>query len=420
MVDVGAQINHYKVVEHIGRGGMADVWSARDARLNRMVAIKTIAPGLNPQDDPVSLFKREAQTIAQMEHPHILPIYDFGDYQGMLYIVMRFVTGGSLGDRMELGRLPLEESLRLGKAVARALDYAHENNVIHLDLKPQNVLLDGHDSPYLADFGLAARADPSGRAQNPGSGTMIYMPPEQFVADTVDKRADLYSFALMMYHLLTGDLPFDMPLAFRQMQFHDVLPALPDYADGVTEVLRRGTSEEPGFRPESAQAIMQELEAALAGAIDLTGLDAPFAGPVGFATDDANLREAVDIYTRAHHAWAGGQGRFLLGVTHFMLMNDYYLFADRHGLEIDLEGRQMLLRGALEYDRDIEHWWDQLDDSNRRWVSLHAVRSENPPARVRALQRLESLPDSEPLRIPRLVAQALQVETDEQAQLAEL
>jgi hypothetical protein len=224
----------------------------------------------------------------------------------------------------------------------------------------------------------------------------------------------------MMYHLLTGDLPFDMPLAFRQMQFHDVLPALPDYADTVTEVLRRGTSEEPAFRPESAQAIMHELEAALAGAIDLTGLDAPFAGPVGFATDDANLREAVDIYTRAHHAWAGGQGRFLLGVTHFMLMNDYYLFADRHGLEIDLEGRQMLLRGALEYDRDIEHWWDQLDDSNRRWVCLHAVRSENAPARVRALQRLEALPDSEPLRIPRLVAQALQVETDEQAQLAEL
>ncbi len=149
---------------------MADVWSARDKRLNRTVAIKTVARDLSQEANPVRLFEREARTIASLEHPHILPIYEFGEYEGQLYIVMRYVSGGSLEDLLEEGPLAVDETLRLARLVAHALDYAHANQVIHLDLKPSNILLDSYRQPYLADFGLAAVLGLEGRAANPVPG----------------------------------------------------------------------------------------------------------------------------------------------------------------------------------------------------------------------------------------------------------
>lgn len=434
-MDIGVEINQYLVVEHIGRGGMADVWSARDQKLNRMVAIKTIAKTLSSDTDPVGMFKQEAQTIAKMEHPHILPIYDFGEFEGQLYIVMRYVAGGSLDDLLRRGPAPLNEALRLGQAVAQALDFAHKNQVIHLDLKPPNVLLDSHQSPYLADFGLATALDPEGKAVNPGAGTLLYMAPEQLTAETIDHRADIYSFAIVMYHVLTGEMPFDatVPLALKQMQFQEELtdpesinPSLPSY---FGDVLRRATALDPDQRHGTLVQLVDELreivEDTSGVAVSLGEIDRRYEDdmPAGIDYDgsDMAILEAVDIYSRARHNWAGGNGRFLLGVTHFMLMNSYYMDAELHGLDLDIEGVQMLLRGALEYDNAVEFWWARMgDDDNRRWVCLHALRSGNAPARVRALYRLETLSDSETPQIPRLVAQALQIETNEEARLAAL
>lgn len=437
-MDVGVEINQYKVIEHIGRGGMADVWSAQDQRLNRMVAIKTIAHGLSQDADPINLFKTEAQTIAQMEHPHILPIYDFGEFEGQLYIVMRYVAGGSLEDMLRRGALPLNEVLRLGQAVAQALDYAHANKVIHLDLKPPNVLLDSHQSPYLADFGLASKLDREGKATNPGSGTLLYMAPEQLTAEIIDHRADIYSFCIVLFHMMTGQLPFEgsAPLALKQLQYHEELPDVddinPNLPSYLTGILRQGTAIDPAQRPARLMDIINEMQLVLTttgefaaiGTSDDYAMSAvdPYSmvtEPMGDSTD-MELLEAVDIYSRARHAWAGGNGRFLLGVTHFMIMNGYYMRADQHGLELDEPGMQMLLRGALEYEIEIDFWWDKITPDSRRWVCLHAVRSGNAPARVRALYRLETLPDSDKPQIPKLVAQALQVETNEEARLAAL
>jgi hypothetical protein len=436
-MDVGVQIKQYKIVEHIGRGGMADVWSARDQELNRMVAVKTIAHGLSADQNPVEMFRREAQTIANLEHPHILPIYAFGDYEGQLYIVMRYVAGGSLEDLLRRGPLPLNEALRMAQAIAEALDYAHMNKVVHLDLKPPNVLLDSHNSPYLADFGLAKVLDREGKTNNPGSGTLLYMAPEQLTSELIDHRADVYSFCLVLFHMLTGQLPFEatIPLALKQLQYRENLPdpdllnpGLPTY---LGEILRRGTSVDPSDRPPNVGMIIDEIQEALAGTAYLSTAEfqSVFSGEDSYTADiqelagditDMEILEAVDIYSRARHAWAGGNGRFLLGVTHFMLMNSYYMDAERHGLEVDEAGRQMLLRGALEYDVEVNFWWSQLDDDNRRWVCLHAIRSNNVPARVRALYRLETLPDAEKPQIPKLVAQLLQVETKEEVRLAAL
>ena len=256
-MDVGVEFSHYRVVEHIGRGGMADVWSARDKRLNRTVAIKTIGRDLSVDNEPLKLFEKEAQTIAQLEHPHILPIYDFGEHTGQLYIVMRYVTGGSLEDLLSSGPMPTAEVLRHARAIAGALDYAHSNHVIHLDLKPSNILLDSNQSPYLADFGLATVLGPEGRAANPGYGTLLYMAPEQLTSGELDHRADIYAFAIMVFQMLTGELPFDATtsLALKQLQNQEDMPDVDqlgsDLAEALTPVLRRGTALNPDSRPNT-------------------------------------------------------------------------------------------------------------------------------------------------------------------------
>jgi serine/threonine protein kinase len=514
-MDVGVEFSNYQVIEHIGRGGMADVWSARDKRLSRTVAIKTIARDLSYDINPVKLFEREAQTIAALEHPHILPIYEFGEYTGQLYIVMRYVSGGSLEEVLEQGPLSVEEMMRIAKAVGQALDYAHNSKVIHLDLKPSNILLDSYKSPYLADFGLATVLDPQGRAQNPGSGTLLYMAPEQLTADVLDLRADIYSFAILVFHMLTGQLPFDasMPLALKQLQLNEEMPDVqsvrPGLPDALNVVLRHASQLDINRRPSTIREVIHRLEAVIAFAktpnsldtvtvpsvppqqsMDTRTLDDVISSPIEglisrppdknetrqidelisgpiedlisrpvdseFVSSDENLisrpvdkiskppdeiselkidisdlgnvplmkpedmarREAEDIYQRARRNYARGQGRFSLGVTDYILIADYYMRAEEYGLELDDAGMQMLLRGALEYDHDIDFWWKKLNDESRRWTTLHALRSENAPARVRALQRLETLPDADIPVIPKLVAQALQVETNTAAQLA--
>ena len=439
MVDVGTQINQYRVIEHIGRGGMADVWSARDESLGRMVAVKTIARNLTSDADPIALFEREAKTIANLEHPHILPIFGFGERDGKLYIIMRFVTGGSLEDKLRSGgAMTYEDTITIGRAVADALEYAHTQHIVHLDLKPPNILLDSQGAPYLADFGLATALDPQGRAQNPGSGTLLYMAPEQITSDELDHRVDVYSFSLVIYHMLTGSLPFKgtSPLAIRQIQFQDDLPPLtdlnPDLPDTLTEILRRGTAVDPNARYADAKALIDDITDALGaseqtmnGGVQTTGVQGNASTPfVELVTmvDPAKVqqREAKDIYNRAYAAWANGNGRFLLSVTHFMVMSDYYKRAADIGLSYDRSGAQMLLRGALEYNYHLDYWWQQVDTDGRRWVSIHTIRSENPQARIRALYRLETLPDTDPPRIPKQVAQALSIENDKGAILAAL
>ncbi len=441
-MDIGSEFSHYKVVEHIGRGGMADVWSARDKRLNRTVAIKTIARDLSQDNgaDPIKLFEREAQTIAQLEHPHILPIYDFGENEGQLYIAMRYVTGGSLEHMLADGPMATDMVVRQARNIASALDYAHKNHVIHLDLKPSNILMDSNESPYLADFGLATVLGPEGRAANPGYGTLLYMAPEQLTAGELDHRADIYSFAILVFQMLTGELPFDATtsLALKQLQWQEDLPEAEkmgsELAEVLTPVLRRGTALSPDDRPDTLTELVNELEEALGKVHGLTTaiprgdfddedgvglLTIDLSGVMTIADQGAMVRrEAQDIYNRARKAWAHGQGRFLLGVTHFMVMNDVYMKAEEYGLEIDEAGLQLLLRGALEYDHEIDYWWDKLDKDNRRWVALHTIRSESAPARARAFYRLETIPDGDPPRIPTLVAQALALETNDEAKKA--
>ncbi|MCC6612239.1 MAG: protein kinase [Anaerolineae bacterium] len=443
-MDVGVEFSNYRVIEHIGRGGMADVWSARDKRLNRVVAIKTMARGLSLDLDPVKMFEQEAHTIAALEHPHILPIYDFGEYEQQLYIAMRYVAGGSLEGVLQQGPMPVDEAVTMARAVGGALDHAHRNKVVHLDLKPSNILLDSQGQPYLADFGLATVMDYEGRARNPGSGTLLYMAPEQVTSDLLDHRADIYSFCILLFHVFTGTLPFDgtVPLALAQLQMSDEMPDVSTIQSGLpyelTLLLRHGTLVDLDQRPSSVKEILDRLDEVISpNSIPVSA--PPVREPVpivfghtGSATINLNtgntlplstaeglaLREATEIYQRARRAWAGGQGRFILGITDFILVNDYYSQAEIYGLEFDDVGKQMMLRGALEYDYEADFWWERLSEDARRRVALHAVRGQNAAARVRALRRLEDLDDTEPPQIPKLVAQSLRLENNQVAKLA--
>jgi serine/threonine protein kinase len=267
---VGEQFEHYVVVEHIGRGGMADVWSARDERLHRTVAIKTIMADVSNEQTRVQ-FEHEARTIAALEHSNILPIYDFGEIERQLYIVMRYVAGGSLLDRIvEVGALSDAEALRVGEAISTALERAHAEKIVHRDLKPANVLLDRFGTPYLADFGLAAVVG-AGDDDSLSSGTLIYMPPEQMFGQAVDHRSDIYAFAVMLFQMITGEFPFEgkAALCLKQVQEGEELPDprryRPDLSDQVANVLRIATAMDIEARFDSASELMSEVSAALQG-----------------------------------------------------------------------------------------------------------------------------------------------------------
>ena len=206
----------YQVGEEIGTGGMATVYEARDLRHDRVVALKVLHPVMGPGSELPRRFLQEIRIASRLVHPHILPVHDSGERDGFLWFAMPYLGCESLRDRIDrLGRLPIDEALRITAAIASALDYAHRQEVVHRDVKPENVLLaDGH--PIVADFGIA-RALSAGRGKGENTpitgagmvvGTPAYMSPEQAAGDEVDGRSDQYSLACLAYEMLVGSPPF--------------------------------------------------------------------------------------------------------------------------------------------------------------------------------------------------------------------
>ena len=221
---VGKSLDQYQLLSLLGRGGMAAVYRSHQPSMDRDVAIKVISGQL--ADDPtfIARFEREARLIAKLQHPHILPVYDFGRRDGVLYLVMRLVEGGSLDERLRQGPLSLDVAAQMFTDIASALTYAHDQGIIHRDLKPNNILLDSKDNPYLTDFGIAKMMqDSTGQITATGTiiGTPSYMAPEMWRGEAVDARTDIYSLGIMLYEMVTGALPFkgDTPYALMYKHF---------------------------------------------------------------------------------------------------------------------------------------------------------------------------------------------------------
>src|SRR5258708_16823768 len=228
---IGQQLGQYEVVARIGAGGMATVYRARQAKIGREVAIKVIKSDLADSADFARRFEREARTVAGLSHPHILKLFDYGEQEGMVYLVMELLNGGSLADKIHReGALPLDVIGHLLDQLGSALDYAHQHGVIHRDLKPQNVLLDQNGNAFLTDFGIAKMIGDATALTQTGAalGTPSYMAPEQWLGQPIDSRADIYSLGVMLFEMLTGPTPFisETPFGFMHQHVYSPLPPL--------------------------------------------------------------------------------------------------------------------------------------------------------------------------------------------------
>jgi serine/threonine protein kinase len=270
----GQRLGQYQITGLLGKGGMATVYRARQLTVDRDVAIKVIETNLTANPEFTIRFEREAKTIASLNHPFILKLFDFGSKDNLLYLVMELHTGGSLADRLrERGPLEPEEVLRYIEQISKALDYAHARNIIHRDLKPQNILLDSEGNAILTDFGIARISTDATRltGTSMAMGTPAYMAPEQWLGAEVGFQADLYALAMMAYELLTGALPYtgNTPPALMYQHLHEMPVPLrqkrPELPQSLEQVILRGIAKHPEDRFQSATAFAEAFREALSG-----------------------------------------------------------------------------------------------------------------------------------------------------------
>ena len=268
---VGKSLGGFRIVEKIGAGGMATVFKAYQSTLDRYIAIKVL-PAYHARDPIfVKRFVQEARSVARLAHPNIVQIHDFDEQDGYTYIVMEYVDGGTLKDRLKKP-LSVTEAADFIIQAAEGLDCAHRNGIIHRDVKPANMLLrkDGH--LLLSDFGIAKILEGTTNLTRVGTGigTPQYMSPEQGMGQAVDRRSDIYSLGIVFFHCLTGRVPFtaDSPLTITVKHMNEPLPIDMLTVEGVPQpiiqVVQKMTAKQPHERYQSAEALIDALTSALA------------------------------------------------------------------------------------------------------------------------------------------------------------
>jgi serine/threonine-protein kinase len=263
---IGKQFGSYVLQELLGRGGMAAVYRGYQASIDRSVAVKVLSTELLADPQFSTRFFNEARTLARLNHSAILPLYDFGEAHGALFIVMPLMSNGSLADRLKNGPLSLTETVRIILPIAQGLDFANKGGVLHRDVKPNNILFDQHDNPYLSDFGIAKAKDSSSNLTGTGIiGTPDYMSPEQARGDAMDHRSDLYSLGVVTYQCLTGTQLFrattPMGVIFKHVSeaprpLRDLRPDLPASVDNV---VLKALAKDPNDRYPSSSDFARAL-----------------------------------------------------------------------------------------------------------------------------------------------------------------
>jgi serine/threonine protein kinase len=267
-------IGRYRIIDKIGSGGMAVVYLGQDEVFDRPVAVKVLPIHLGQDPDNRERFRREAKAIASLEHAAVVPVYDYGEDGEQLFLVMRYMQGGSLKDRLSRGPMPLAEAAAIIRRIASALDKAHAMGMIHRDIKPGNILFDLEDNPYITDFGLVKMVESSVQlTHGEFFGTPAYTSPEQCQGDkSIDARADVYSLAAMFFHMVTDNPPYESSNAMALLMKHvnDPIPRLADFAPALPaalqKVIDRGMAKAPADRYRSTGELARDIARIAAGA----------------------------------------------------------------------------------------------------------------------------------------------------------
>jgi serine/threonine protein kinase len=269
----GRQLGAYQIVAPLGEGGMAAVYKAYQPGMERYVALKVLPQQLAKDPQFVGRFEQEAKVLANLQHPHILPVFDYGESDGYTYIVMPLVESGTLDDLMVGQPLPLDQVNRIISQVGDALDYAHTQGLIHRDIKPSNILVDERGNCLLTDFGIAKIFEGTARFTQTGGiiGTPAYMSPEQGKGEKVDARSDIYSLGIVLYEMVTGRVPFDAetPIAIVFKHIQDPLPLPrslnPRLPEPVQRVILKSLAKQPNERFKRADDMVRALQTAVTG-----------------------------------------------------------------------------------------------------------------------------------------------------------
>jgi serine/threonine-protein kinase len=278
----GQVIGRYQILDRVGQGGMATVYRAYDPAEDRNVAIKVLSSLAADSPHFTARFEREAKVVAALRHPNIVPVWDYGQDDGKHYLVMPLLEVGSLADRLMEGPIKPRESGRIVGQICQALDYAHQNGVIHRDVKPSNILLDQDGNALVSDFGLVYIENAS--VSLTGSaliGTPAYMAPEQARGEKVNPATDQYAFGIVLYELATGQLPFDgeTPMAVAIKHITNPIPfpreRNANVPEAIENVILKATAKEPTDRFESMAALGEAYRAALDYALDPKSNAAP-------------------------------------------------------------------------------------------------------------------------------------------------
>ncbi len=266
----GYQIKGYELREQIGVGGYGAVYRAHQAQIQREVAIKIILPQYANHPDFIRRFEAEAHLVARLEHPHIVPLYDYWREPDGAYLVMRWLRGGSLHNLLTGTPWKIERLLQILDEIGAALTVAHRHGVVHRDLKPANILLDEDGNAYLADFGIAKDLGNVYQTDHTAvMGSPAYISPEQIKAEQISPQTDIYSLGVMIYEILTGALPFESPtpIALLFKHIHEPMPPLqtlrPDLPESVNTVIQRATAKNPADRYPDVLRMVIELRHAL-------------------------------------------------------------------------------------------------------------------------------------------------------------
>jgi serine/threonine-protein kinase len=269
--NIGENAGPYRIIEQLGQGGMATVYKAYHASLDRYVALKVLHPAFQLDQTFTTRFQREARVVARLEHPNIVPIYDYSEHESRPFLVMKYIEGDTLKARLNQGPLTSEEIERVVNSVGSALAYAHNQGILHRDVKPSNVMISKDGVMYLADFGLAriAEAGESTMSSDSIMGTPQYISPEQAMGKKdLDARTDIYSFGVMLYELVVGQVPFnaDTPFSIIHDHIYKPLPlpmkVNPNVPEPVQRVLLRALAKDRLDRYTSTEELMSAFKEA--------------------------------------------------------------------------------------------------------------------------------------------------------------